>query len=48
MIPDATAIAVSCVVPRILFEISRMGKQYFGIEPFIVDSNVKTDPEIKL
>ena len=43
---DISAIAVSCVVPRILFEISRMGKQYFGIEPFIIDSNTKTDLKI--
>ena len=40
-------IAVSCVVPRILFEINRMGKQYFSLEPFIVDSNIKTGLTIK-
>mgnify|MGYP002683430812 CR=1 FL=1 len=37
-----SAIDVSCVLPGILFEISRMGRQYFSLEPFIVDSNVKT------
>ncbi len=41
-----SAIAVSCVVPGILFEISRMGRQYFSMEPFIVDSNVKTGLKI--
>ena len=35
-------IAVSCVVPRILFEISRMGMQYFNIKPFVIDSTVET------
>jgi type III pantothenate kinase len=39
-------IAVSCVVPRILEEISRMGKKYFKIVPFIIGSNIKTDLKI--
>ena len=43
---DVSVIAVSCVVPRIIFEINRMGTQYFGIEPFIIDSNSKTDLKI--
>ncbi len=39
-------IAISCVVPRILFELNRMCDNYFKIKPFIVDINVKTDLKI--
>ncbi len=39
-------IAISCVVPRILFELNKMCNNYFKLRPFIVDINVKTDLEI--
>ena len=39
-------IAVSCVVPMILFEIDRMCENYFRLKPLIIDINVKTDLEI--
>jgi type III pantothenate kinase len=43
---NVSEIAVSCVVPRILFEIDRMTKKYFNLDPFIIDINVKTDLKI--
>src|SRR4030065_1550222 len=43
---NVSKMAVSCVVPRILTELSRMGKKYFDIEPFIIDGNVITDLKI--
>jgi len=43
---NVSKISISCVVPRILTELSRMGKKYFDIEPFIVDSNSITDLKI--
>ena len=43
---NVSQMAVSCVVPRILIELSRMGKKYFDIEPFIMDSNIITDLKI--
>jgi len=45
-VPDVSEIAVSCVVPRILFEIDRMTKKYFKLDPFIIDINIKTDLKI--
>ncbi|MBM3710549.1 MAG: type III pantothenate kinase [Actinobacteria bacterium] len=45
-ISKVSEIAVSCVVPRILFEIERMTKKYFKLDPFIIDINVKTDLKI--
>lgn len=43
---NVSQMSVSCVVPRILTELNRMGKKYFDIEPFIIDSNVITDLKI--
>jgi len=43
---DIKDIAVSCVVPRILFEINRMCDSYFNIKPFIIDTGIKTDLKI--
>jgi type III pantothenate kinase len=43
---NVSRMSVSCVVPRILTELNRMGKKYFDIEPFIIDSNVATDLKI--
>ena len=43
---NVSIMAVSCVVPRILTELSRMGKKYFDIEPFIVGSDIITDLKI--
>ncbi len=44
---DIDKIVVSCVVPRILFEIHRMGTKYFKTEPFIIDENTRTGLVIK-
>lgn len=41
-----TKIAISCVVPRILFELNRMCESYFSLKPFIVDISTITDLEI--
>jgi type III pantothenate kinase len=38
-----TEIAISCVVPGILFELNRMCEGYFSIKPFVVSSDIKTD-----
>jgi len=43
---EVKEIAVSCVVPRILFEINRMCDSYFKIKPFMIDINIKTDLKI--
>ncbi len=43
---NISKMSVSCVVPRILAELSKMGKKYFDIEPFIIDSDVITDLKI--
>ncbi len=40
-------IAISCVVPRILEEVTKMGKKYFNLVPFIVNSEIKSDLTIK-
>ena len=40
-------IAISCVVPRILEEVTKMSKKYFNLVPFIVNSDVKSDLIIK-
>jgi type III pantothenate kinase len=39
---DVKNIAISCVVPVILDEITKMSLKYFKKAPFIVDSNVKS------
>jgi len=44
---DVKEIAVSCVVPRILLEINRMCDKYFKIEPFIINTDIKTDLKIE-
>ena len=36
-------IAISCVVPSILDEISKMSRRYFDLTPFIVTGNTKSD-----
>ncbi len=44
---DVSKVAVSCVVPRIIDEIVKMSRRYFGKAPFIVTSDVKSDLIIK-
>ena len=42
--PDGVrGITISCVVPRILDEITKMSKKYFNLVPFIVSSDVRSD-----
>jgi len=40
---DIENIAISCVVPNILDEITKMSHRYFNQTPFIVTGNVKSD-----
>jgi len=40
-------IAISCVVPRILDELSKMSLKYFKCKPLIVDTTIRSDLEIK-
>ncbi len=40
---DIENIAISCVVPSILDEITKMSSRYFNQTPFIVTGNVKSD-----
>ena len=40
-------IAISSVVPRVMNEISAMSEKYFGIEPLIINSNIKSGLKIK-
>lgn len=44
---DINNVAISCVVPRILDEITKMSRRYFNQTPFIVTSDVKSDLIIK-
>ena len=44
---DVNKVAISCVVPRIIDEIVKMSRRYFGKAPFIVTSDVKSDLIIK-
>lgn len=44
---DIENIAISCVVPSILDEITKMSRRYFDLTPFIVTGNVKSDLIIK-
>jgi type III pantothenate kinase len=44
---DVNNVAISCVVPRILDEITKMSRRYFNQPPFIVTSDVKSDLIIK-
>lgn len=44
---DINNVAISCVVPRIINEITRMSRRYFSQAPFIVTSDVKSDLAIK-
>jgi len=39
-------IAISCVVPGMMNEVTGMSGKYFNIEPFIVSNKVKTDLKI--
>jgi len=40
---EVSGFAISCVVPRIIEEITNMSKKYFDTYPFIVSSNIKSD-----
>jgi type III pantothenate kinase len=44
---DINNVAISCVVPRIIDEITKMSRRYFNLTPFIVSSDVKSDLIIK-
>ena len=44
---EISEIAISCVVPRIIDEIKKMGKRYFNCTPFIVNSDTRSDLIIK-
>jgi type III pantothenate kinase len=44
---DITRIAISCVVPRIVGEVTKMSLKYFKQDPFIVSSEVKSDLVIR-
>ncbi|MFA5015675.1 MAG: type III pantothenate kinase, partial [Actinomycetota bacterium] len=44
---DIENIAISCVVPSILDEITKMSRRYFNQIPFIVAGNVRSDLVIK-
>jgi len=44
---DISRIAISCVVPRIIVEVTKMSRKYFNQDPFIVSSEVKSDLVIK-
>ncbi|HHX88130.1 MAG TPA: type III pantothenate kinase [Firmicutes bacterium] len=39
---DASAIAISCVVPPLLLSLDKMSRKYFSVEPLIVGPGVKT------
>ena len=43
---EVKKIAVSCVVPGILLEIKKMSQKYFNLEPFIIDTDVRTGLKI--
>jgi len=44
---DVKEVAVSCVVPTILLEINQMCDKYFKAEPFIINTDIKTDLKIE-
>lgn len=44
---NISKIAISCVVPGILNELSKMSLKYFTCKPFIVDATIRSDLEIK-
>lgn len=44
---DIENIAISCVVPSILDEITKMSRRYFDQIPFIVTGNIRSDLVIK-
>ncbi len=44
---DVSQIAISCVVPRIIDEVTKMSRKYFKQDPFIVSSEVKSDLVIR-
>ena len=44
---DVDRVAISCVVPRIIDELIKMGRKYFNQDPFIISSKIKSDLVIK-